>query len=212
MKLRDRFAKVVKLAVGAQGRIVVFIDDLDRCTPDKVPEVLEAIKLFASTEGCVYILAFDQNVVAGRVAKKYGFEQEEGINYLEKIVQVPFHLPPLAQTDIEQFIREEYRELRSIEPVVFARGLSANPRTIKRAINTYRIIERMAEKRVAAWEIDPLDCGLVAKMVVIQTRFKKLHGHLIDSPQDLLEIERWASDQIKTPSPDELEKLNGLFN
>jgi hypothetical protein len=92
MKLRSRFRSVVKLAVGERGRIVIFIDDLDRCTPDKVPDVLEAIKLFAATERCIYVLAFDQKVVGGRIAKKYAFEEEEGTNYLEKIVQIPFQL------------------------------------------------------------------------------------------------------------------------
>ncbi|MGH9872350.1 MAG: P-loop NTPase fold protein [Pyrinomonadaceae bacterium] len=192
MKLRTRFEKVVKLAAGPEGRIAVFIDDLDRCTPDKVPEVLEAIKLFASTKGCVYVLGFDQKVVAGRIAKKYGFGEDEGINYLEKIVQIPFEFPPLDPTDIKKFISEQYKEFDDVSEV-FAKGLTANPRTIKRALNTYRILLRMVEKRVAAWEIDPLDPELVAKVIVIQTRFKKLYGHLVDAPEDLVTFEDWAA-------------------
>jgi formylglycine-generating enzyme required for sulfatase activity len=195
MKLRSRYRSVVKLAVGERGRIVIFIDDLDRCTPDKVPDVLEAIKLFAATERCVYVLAFDQKVVGGRIAKKYAFELEEGTNYLEKIVQIPFQLPPLDQKDIEQFVREQYTELRGNEPLVFATGLYANPRTVKRALNSYRIIRGMEEKRVAAWEIDPLDAELVAKIVVIQAAFKSLYADLVDNPDHILEVETWAGDE-----------------
>jgi predicted KAP-like P-loop ATPase len=44
-------------------RLVVFIDDLDRCLPDKAVEVLEAIKLFLDTTGCVFVLGLDQSVI-----------------------------------------------------------------------------------------------------------------------------------------------------
>ena len=63
MQLQERFKDMVEVLVGIDGRLVVFIDDLDRCTPDKVPEVLEAIKLFTTTPRCVYVLGLDHDIV-----------------------------------------------------------------------------------------------------------------------------------------------------
>jgi Cdc6-like AAA superfamily ATPase len=107
-QLQSQFERMVKAWVGKDGRLVVFIDDLDRCSPDKVPEVLEALKLFTTTHGCVYVLGLDHDVVRKGVAAKYKFSQDEGAEYLEKIVQIPFHLPPLGVHRIEAFVREDY--------------------------------------------------------------------------------------------------------
>jgi predicted KAP-like P-loop ATPase len=46
------------------NRLVVFVDDLDRCLPEKAIEVLEAIKLFLDVENCVFVLGLDQDVIA----------------------------------------------------------------------------------------------------------------------------------------------------
>ncbi|HYY41988.1 MAG TPA: P-loop NTPase fold protein, partial [Pyrinomonadaceae bacterium] len=50
-KLQQHFKRLVKEWVGSDGRLVVFIDDLDRCSPDRIAEILESLKLFATTEG-----------------------------------------------------------------------------------------------------------------------------------------------------------------
>jgi Cdc6-like AAA superfamily ATPase len=101
MKLQDDFAGMVADLVGKEGRLVVFIDDLDRCTPDKIPDLLEAIKLFTTMPKCVYVLGLDHDIVRQGIFKKYRFEDKrEAEEYLEKIVQVPFHLPPLDEGKI----------------------------------------------------------------------------------------------------------------
>jgi hypothetical protein len=109
MRLRKQFEDMVETWVGEQGRLVVFIDDLDRCTPDKVPEVLEAIKLFTTTRRCVYVLGLDHDIVRQGIETKYEFPESEGAaEYLEKIVQIPFHLPPLDEGRMENFIDADY--------------------------------------------------------------------------------------------------------
>jgi hypothetical protein len=53
------------------GRLVVFVDDLDRCLPEKAIEVLEAIKFFLGAPGCVFVLGLDQDVIARGIEMKY---------------------------------------------------------------------------------------------------------------------------------------------
>lgn len=50
---------------------MVFIDDLDRCLPDRAVEVLEAIKLFLDVEGCVFFIAVDRDVIERVVRVQY---------------------------------------------------------------------------------------------------------------------------------------------
>jgi len=47
------------------------VDDLDRCSPDRIIETLEAIKLFLSVENTTFIIAIDEDVVRYSVKRKY---------------------------------------------------------------------------------------------------------------------------------------------
>lgn len=75
---------------GNEYRIIVFIDDLDRCTPDKALEILESIKAFFDIEGMIYVIyviAMDSSSIDSIAKKKYGEESSvKGIDYLKKIV------------------------------------------------------------------------------------------------------------------------------
>ncbi len=130
-----------------QGVLVVFIDDLDRCLPDKMVQVLEAVKLFLDKPGCVFVLGADRRVVRQAVAAHYRRQQadiaarSEYRDYLEKIIQVRFDLPPLRQRDMETYVETLGRGERPLDPtlltnlgiIVSAREM--NPRHIKTFIN-----------------------------------------------------------------------------
>jgi formylglycine-generating enzyme required for sulfatase activity len=187
-KLEQQFSRMVQAWVGKEGRLVIFIDDLDRCTPPKIPELLEALKLFTTTPGCVYVLGLDYDIVRKGIRKRYEFDDEEAEEYLEKIIQVPFHLPPLDEGKIENFVKVNHPDLVARCPTaaqVFARGVEPNPRKLKRCTNVYRTVLDLADKRVAVWEMDPVDDELVAKIVVLQSRFRKLHEYISQKPDEL---------------------------
>ena len=62
----EQFETTFKEAIEAMspdksGRLIVFVDDLDRCLPEKAIEVLEAIKLFLEVPGVVFVLGMDQS-------------------------------------------------------------------------------------------------------------------------------------------------------
>jgi formylglycine-generating enzyme required for sulfatase activity/energy-coupling factor transporter ATP-binding protein EcfA2 len=192
MQLHEQFKETVEVLVGESGRLVVFVDDLDRCSPDKIPEVLEALKLFTTTPRCVYVMGLDHDVALQGVVKKYKFSEDGGAEYLEKIFQVPFHLPPLEDDRIKAFVREDYPDVYQkcrLAPEVFSLGLERNPRKVKRALNIYRTLLHLADARVKAWEMDPVDEELVAKMIVIQSRFRALHEYLVRDPTFLRQVE-----------------------
>ena len=81
-----------------KGVLVIFIDDLDRCLPDKVVQVLETIKLFLDKQGCVFVIGADVNVIREAVTSHYkniNLTGESASDYLEKIIQLRFELPPI---------------------------------------------------------------------------------------------------------------------
>jgi hypothetical protein len=199
MKLQKTFTGMVETLVGKNGRLVVFIDDLDRCTQDKIPEVLEAIKLFTTTKKCVYLIGMDYERVLEGIAKHYEFDRTASIKHLEKIIQVPFFLPPLDRRLIQVFVEENYPTICRACPTaseVFAQGLESNPRRVKRAFNIFRTLIELSKLRFMAFDIDYMELELIAKMVIIQDRFAGLYNHLKLHPEHLSRWENYTSVEM----------------
>ncbi len=88
-------------------RVVVLVDDLDRCSPSAVMATLEAIKLFLSVPGMVFVLAADQDMVRDAISMNLGGSTESSRfaeRYLDKIVQLPISLPVLPVNDAESYL------------------------------------------------------------------------------------------------------------
>jgi hypothetical protein len=95
------------------NRIVLYIDDLDRCPPAKVVEVLEAVHLLLAFELFVVVVAVDSRWLSSALTKELDAlgDKNAGVNrptpqdYLEKIFQLPFWVQPLTNPGREQLIR-----------------------------------------------------------------------------------------------------------
>nr|BDD44357.1 hypothetical protein 9 [bacterium] len=85
--LIDKIIKITKAE-----KIFIFIDNLDRCLPDTVVDLLENISIFLSYKdvSCVYMLAMDKEHVIKAI--NHRFPDFEGEKYLEKIVNVDLHI------------------------------------------------------------------------------------------------------------------------
>jgi KAP family P-loop domain len=90
------------------GRILVLIDDLDRCEPAKAVEVLQAVNLLLNFNSFIVCLGIDARIVTGAVERHYegllGKAGASGYEYLDKIVQIPFRIPEPARNDIITFV------------------------------------------------------------------------------------------------------------
>lgn len=104
---KEEFEKQLKEA-GIKN-LIVLVDDLDRCNPDRILETLEAIKLFLSVKRTTFIVAIDERVVTYAIKKKYPkLSPEDNIDvskdYIEKIIQLPIRLPELSELDIKNYM------------------------------------------------------------------------------------------------------------
>lgn len=104
MEAFDRdFAELLKKA--SISRIVVFIDDLDRCSSTKVIETFETIKLFLNTPSCTFVIGADAAKIEQAVAEVYKVaEAKRQQDFLEKIVQIPFNIPEQDLKDIACYV------------------------------------------------------------------------------------------------------------
>lgn len=87
-------------------KVVVLVDDLDRCMPNAVVESLEAIKLFLSVERMVFVLSADEEMVRSAIAASLAGTGRATVfaeQYLEKIVQLPMTIPSLGSDDADTY-------------------------------------------------------------------------------------------------------------
>ena len=109
------------------GKLVIFIDDLDRCTPTQTAEVIEAINLFLDSRGCVFILGMDMAIVAASIETKY--EQlvkvlrqnspdlaSAGALFLDKIIQIPLNVPRASDKSSQSLVEQMFHKQLPVLP------------------------------------------------------------------------------------------------
>lgn len=91
-------------------RLVVLVDDLDRCLPGTIVETLEAIRLFLFVDNSAFIIAVDEAMVEYAVRQHFpdlpggAGAGSYARNYLEKLIQVPFRIPALGPAETRTYI------------------------------------------------------------------------------------------------------------
>jgi formylglycine-generating enzyme required for sulfatase activity len=216
-QFQSRFSQLVKQHIRVKNqRLVVFVDDLDRCLPEKAVEVLEAIKLFMDVPGCIFVLGLDQDVICRGVELKYrefgkslGVSEEEqqrflieGTRYLEKIIQLPFQIPPIEREDMADFVHRLVAAWPHQGcPEIFAEGLGSNPRQIKRTVNVFLLLWGLQKRREKLQGmIKPLR---LAKVVAIQHIYPQLYEVLKRTPRLLCDLEEYY--RAESPPPQQVE-------
>ena len=97
-------------------KIIVFIDDLDRCSPDTVIGTLEAIKLFLFTKSTAFVIGADERLIRYAVRRRFpeipgGDNQDVGRDYLEKLIQYPIRIPPLNSVELANYVNLLFSQL-----------------------------------------------------------------------------------------------------
>jgi formylglycine-generating enzyme required for sulfatase activity len=129
-EFHEDFGKIVDAYIG-DGKVFVFIDDLDRCEHSKAADLMQAINLMiAEDPSAVFILGMDREKVAASLAVKYEkvltylpSEAQEidpeilvqrkldkglayGYSFIEKFVQLPFQVPQPSLTDFDRLFEQ----------------------------------------------------------------------------------------------------------
>jgi len=216
-QFQARFSQLVAEHISKKKRrLVVFVDDLDRCMPEKAVEVLEAIKLFLDVKDCIFLLALDPQVIARGVELKYrelgldrGLTEQaqqrfliEGTQYLEKIIQLPFQLPQIDQADMDGFVSGLVGAWpHPACPEVFAAGLGDNPRQVKRTVNVFLLLWQLAAER----HLEMIKPVRLAKVVAVQHISPQFYELLKENPRLLRDLEAYyraeslASERDQAP-------------
>ena len=108
--LEDERQKIIGIMRKSKRKVVVLIDDIDRLDRDEVLSVLKIVRLTANFPQIVYVLAFDDEMVARAAAQSFGGTSDSGRQFLEKIVQYPFIIPAVGRRRLLNFIERRARD------------------------------------------------------------------------------------------------------
>ncbi|MBU2973107.1 KAP family P-loop NTPase fold protein [Zobellia sp. B3R18] len=89
------------------NRVIVLIDDLDRCNPDTIISTLEAIKLFLFVNKSVFIISADERLINYAVKKKFpelpSTDYDVSKDYIEKLIHFPIRIPSMSEPEFETY-------------------------------------------------------------------------------------------------------------
>lgn len=176
-----------------QKRVVVLVDELDRCHPDYAIAFLEAMKLVFAHDGFVFCLMVNAEYLEGLAAQRFG-KPEQGERYLDKFVDIRLALP-LTDQVLSGAVQQLFLELPEGTPFgdapafSMARAAELAGELAVRSGLSMRLIKRVrlkVELALRCYSDQPLDYSLLVLLAFHQIAGTQGGGNRITLPNALL--------------------------
>lgn len=196
-QFENDFEKVIDSYTN-NGRLIIFIDDLDRCLPDNAITVLESLKLFIGNSKCVFVIGMDNYIVEAGIKQRFGDKiNMSGRDYLDKMIQVPFFLPPVPFEKLKQSLMvEKTADYPDNIWQLLEHGLGGNPRKTKRFVNSYYLLKEVSNRSTTDDNIDinqtltlEVRDYYLAKLLIFQLSYPDFYSALKLNPEYWVEYE-----------------------
>ena len=185
--------KIEDLLAKHGQRVVILIDDIDRLDKSEIQAIFRLVKIAADFKHTAYVLAFDHRVVANALAERYVNEPMHGASFMDKIIQLPLHLPPappdvlrgLALDTVNAALAQAEIDLSKEDAAAF---VSAFDRAVAPRLTTPRGAKRYGNALLFSLpmiggEVHPVDLMLVEAMRIC---YPSLYEWVRSHPQAVL--------------------------
>lgn len=192
LKLEELRSRLIPVLNKSSKRVIVFVDDIDRLDKDETHTLFRLIKACADLPRIVFVLAFDDEVVAASLDERFeDGRSEAGKSFLEKIIQLPLRIPAASPSDVEALCINAINDtLESIDIDIKQEDIDRFGRTFRSSIAD-RLTTARSSKRYAnavqfamltlSDEVNPIDLMLLESMRIF---YPKLYS-VIRSNQQL---------------------------
>ena len=169
---RDEYSQ---LLIAIACPIVVYIDNLDRCTPINAIHTLEAIRLFLFLPNTAFVIAADEEMIRSAVVEYHkGATKRHQTDYLDKLIQVPINVPKPGILEVRAYLfmllakdlgidSENLEILQKTLSMSLRNAWKESPITLERLISTVTastdLLSKLEEKLSIAERIAPLLVG-----------------------------------------------------
>jgi uncharacterized protein YjbI with pentapeptide repeats len=180
-------------------RIIVFVDDLDKCSPKKALEILEMIRVFHDIEGFIYIIAISHEMMVNLSNIENNEMTNEGERYIKNLIQVPITLPKWSNQDIVKLVRDfikkdmihgKFKDVVDKNIELISVAIDNNPREIIRFLNNFIVAHEIfsGKKNFDAKELifsskKNFDAKELLVVQAIHLRWRKFYNVLVKSDE-----------------------------
>ena len=215
----------------AKRSVIVLIDDLDRLDGAEIMTMLKLVRLTANVPRVVYLLAFDDEMVAKAAGSFYNDDLDAGRQFLEKIVQFPFTIPAVGQERLVNYVLRHAHDaadaaILTLNDLDWATFRELTDQSLSRRLTTPRQAIRYGSALKFALpmlkgEVDPLEQMVIEGLRVL---FPELYAHLRDNSGLFTrpeqpgffaiseeELTRYVRSAMQTPEEVEIEAGTALL-
>lgn len=179
------FSELIQKKGGDKGKVIIFVDGLDRLAPAEGVELLEAMRDFFDCEGCVFVVAADYSSVIRGAEERYGqdFDEKKGKSFFDRLFQVSFRVPT-SGFQIQNYVQDrlehigicaEETELEFYVDLI-RRSVGSDPKIMDRLFNSFLLLKKMAAEEL--YEIRERRLMLFA-LLCMQTRFRAVYELIV---------------------------------
>jgi len=202
-------------------KVVITVDNLDRCESSTVYEVLVSLKTFFEDDRCIYLIPCDDEALESHLKaiseEDFFGETRTEREFLRKFFQTHIRIPPFQREDVEGYAHEQNQRLsdeldeEAIDIIVNA--YFENPRRIKHAINRLITLRSIAREREEGGILNEdritSNMPFLAKVSILEEEFSDFYKELVDDPYLHGDINSYFQDELS--DSDKRERVEGLL-
>ncbi|MDA8002952.1 MAG: KAP family NTPase, partial [Alphaproteobacteria bacterium] len=169
--------------------VILFIDDLDRCSSDNILTMLESIKWFLKLDHVLVVIAVDMDKIAKAWKLRYGDDdaKEAGRDHTEKMFQMQLPIPSKSQSNLMSFVRHLPSMSTGCDVEYFVNSMPANPRKLKLGFNLLQYTLYGIKKKDLKNTIGPNYMRTLITWIAIQSHHQEIAEIAKSDPDCLVE-------------------------
>lgn len=187
------FTDMVRRKAGAgNGKVVFFVDDLNRLAPVKVAALLDAMRNFFDCPDCVFMIAVNRETVIQGKRELDGakYDEEKGATYFERVFKMAFRVPKNS-LDVHKYVMDNlnrvnictddeeearhYGELASL-------SIGSDPKALERLFNSFLLLKSLAGEEAFSSRSRRL---ILFALLCMQNRFSGVYRCLVQMKHQL---------------------------
>jgi len=170
---------------GKIEKIVIVIDNLDRCDDNTIYELLTTIKTFLQKENIIFIIPIDDLKLKKFLAENHKLNEKEVDEFLRKIFDVTLKIKQFKPLDMFHYtnkLNKKYQlNLKPDTIDIFAKEYATNPRRIIQLINNLLVEKNLLKNKYNENFVDKYE-NLIAKLLIIREEWPNFYKKLCENP------------------------------